>query len=203
MNARTIIAADGLPRRAFTVADVERMVEAGVIGEDERVELVDGELIPMSPKGNRHEILKTALLMDWVPRRPKSVLLAVETTLRLSGDTYLEPDILLFRRSVGFGRLNGPSVLLAVEIGVSSLGYDLGRKAAVYAAFGVPELWVVDAARLVVHIHLQPGPEGYGSVTPRTAGDLIVPRLVPDLTLRLADLDLDELADPDLDRDEE
>jgi Uma2 family endonuclease len=57
----TTSAAEGLPRRRFTVAEVEAMVAAGVMEEDERVELIGGELVPMSPKGNHHEVVKTAL----------------------------------------------------------------------------------------------------------------------------------------------
>lgn len=195
MNMRTIIAADGLPRRAFTVAEVESMVVAGVIDEDERIELVDGELIPMSPKGNRHELLKTEILAGWVPRCPPDRRLAVETTLRLSTDTFLEPDILVFPRGVGFRNLSGPASDLAVEVSATTLGYDLGRKAGLYAAYGLPELWVVDAVRLEIHVHRGGTSEGWRSVTVHAATESLVPQRVPALSLRLADLDLAELAD--------
>ena len=69
--ARVTSAAEGLPRRRFTVAEVEAMVAAGVMEEDERVELIGGELVPMSPKGNHHEVLKTALLRPMVSRRAR------------------------------------------------------------------------------------------------------------------------------------
>ena len=68
--ARVTSAAEGLPRRRFTVAEVEAMVAAGVMDEDERVELIGGELVPMSPKGNHHEVLKTALLAGGIERGP-------------------------------------------------------------------------------------------------------------------------------------
>lgn len=64
--ARVTSAAEGLPRRRFTVAEVEAMVAAAVMEEDERVELIGGELVPMSPKGNHHEVVKTALLADGI-----------------------------------------------------------------------------------------------------------------------------------------
>ena len=63
--ARVTKAAEGLPRRRFTVVEVEAMVAAGVMEEDERVELIGGELVPMSPKGNHHEVVKIALLRRW------------------------------------------------------------------------------------------------------------------------------------------
>jgi Uma2 family endonuclease len=90
--ARVTSAAEGLPRRRFTVAEVEAMVAAGVMEEDERVELIGGELVPMSPKGNHHEVLKTALLRRWYRLAPDHLDLTPETTFRLSEDTYLEPD---------------------------------------------------------------------------------------------------------------
>ena len=80
--ARVTTAAEGLPRRRFTVAEVEAMVAAGVMDEDERVELIGGELVPMSPKGNHHEVVKTALLARWYRTRPEEILLTPETTFR-------------------------------------------------------------------------------------------------------------------------
>lgn len=191
MNARTLIAADGLPRRLFTVAEVERMVDVGLIGEDERIELLEGELIPMSPRGDEHEICKTALNLYWGRRCPHDLLYSPETTFRLSVDTYLEPDFVVYPRHVGIRRLNGATALLAVEIGVSSLGYDLGRKARVYAQFGIPELWVIDPIQRVLTVMKRPASEGYGERTLWHAQDTVVPDLAPAFALRLADLDLD------------
>jgi Uma2 family endonuclease len=94
--ARVTTAAEGLPRRRFTVAEVEAMVAAGVMKEHERVELIGGELVPMSPKGIRHELVKKALNRRWVQRIPDDVELIPETTFRLSEDTYVEPDFVIY-----------------------------------------------------------------------------------------------------------
>src|ERR1700733_5329601 len=94
--ARVTSAAEGLPRRRFTVAEVEAMVAAGVMEEDERVELIGGELVPMSPKGNQHEVGKIALLRRWYRMARDDLDLAPETTFRLSEDTYLEPDVVVY-----------------------------------------------------------------------------------------------------------
>ena len=157
---RTTQAAEGLPRRRLTIADVEALVAAGRMEEDERVELIGGELVPMSPKGNRHEILKIALLRRWYRAAPDEIEVAPETTFRLSEDTYLEPDVVLFDRVSGLKNLSGESVRLVVEIADSSIRYDTGRKAALYASFGVRELWVIDALRLEVRVFRQPGADG-------------------------------------------
>ncbi len=199
MNAPMTTAADGLPRRAFTVKDVERMVEVGLIAEDERIELIGGEIVPMSPKGNHHEVFKAALLDRWYRLRPDDLMLVPETTFRLSKDTYLEPDVVVYRRADGLRRLDGGTALLCVEIADTSLGYDLHRKPAIYASFGVAELWVIDAVRRVTHVHRRPEAGTYGAVTLHAGTETLVPLLAPALTLRLEDLDLGELDTSDLD----
>ena len=189
--SRVTTAAEGLPRRRFTVAEVEGMVAAGVIGEDERVELIGGELVPMSPKGLRHEVVKTALLDRWIRIRPEECRLTPETTFRLSADTYLEPDVVIYSRSTGLKCLTGPSALLVVEIADFSLRCDMGRKAALYASFGVRELWVIDAVKLTTRLFRAPAESGYGETRDFGASDRDVPLFAPEaFALRLDELDL-------------
>lgn len=192
MNIALTQAAEGLRRRAFTVAEVERMVETGLLRPDERLELIGGKLVPLSPKGLRHEIVRRALLRQWNRILPTGLDIFPETTLRLSADTYIEPDILVLPSSVPTSRIVASAVLLAVEIADSSLGYDLGQKAAVCAAHGVRELWVIDAERLTTHVHRDPTPLGYRDIVPHSASADLLPRLVPALPLRLSALDLGE-----------
>ena len=189
--ARVTSAAEGLPRRRFTVAEVEAMVAAGVMEEDERVELIGGELVPMSPKGNHHEVVKTALLARWYRASPEDVLLTPETTFRLSEDTYLEPDVVIYPRTSGLRGLTGPNVLLVVEIADSSLRYDVGRKAALYASFGIRELWVIDAVRLTTRIFREPAVDGYRDVSDFGPTDQLSPLIAPAaFAVRLDELDL-------------
>ncbi len=184
-------AAEGLPRRRFTVAEVEAMVAAGVMAEDERVELIGGELVPMSPKGNRHEVLKTALLERWYRVDADACALTPETTFRLSEDTYLEPDVVIYDRAKGLNGLTGESVLLVVEIADSSLRYDVGRKAALYASFGVRDLWVMDAVRLTTRVFRAPTSDGYGETIDVSTGDPLMPLAAPSaFALRVGELRL-------------
>lgn len=184
-------AADGLFRRRFSVAEVEEMVAAGLL-MDERNELIGGELVPMSPKGNRHERVKIALSRRWYKAAPEDVEVAQETTFRLSEDTYLEPDIVLFDRTQELVRLAADSVFLVVEIADSSLRYDIGRKATLYASFGVRELWVIDAVKLVTHVFRTPSATGYRNVREVAADKRIAPLVAPKtFALRLADLGID------------
>ena len=189
--ARVTSAAEGLPRRRFTVAEVEAMVAAGVMEEDERVELIGGELVPMSPKGNHHEVLKAALLRRWYRAAPHEFGLVPETTFRLSEDTYLEPDVVIYPRASGIRGLTGANVLLVVEIADSSLRYDTGRKAALYASFGIRELWVIDAVRLTTRVFREPAAEGYRNAEDFGPADRLVPLIAPEaFALRLDELDL-------------
>ncbi len=187
--ARVTSAAEGLPRRRFTVAEVEAMVAAGVMEEDERVELIGGELVPMSPKGNHHEVLKTALLRRWYRAAPDEVDLVPETTFRLSEDTYLEPDVVIYPRASGIPGLRSDNVLLVVEIAESSLRYDTGRKAALYASFGVRELWMIDAVRLTTRVFREPGTDGYRDAQDFGPADRLMPLIAPEpFALRLDEL---------------
>jgi Uma2 family endonuclease len=180
----TTTAAEGLPRRCFTVAEIEQMTVAGILHEDERIELIGGEIVPMSPKGNHHEILKTALNIHWARQLPRDVQFTTETTFRLSDDTYLEPDFIFYPKAAGWEGLSAATAQLVVEIADSSLAYDLGRKAGIYAAFGVSELWVIDAVKLQTRIHREPTPTGYRSVADFAPGQRLVPASTPTLARR-------------------
>ena len=103
---RTTQAAEGMLRRRFTVEELEAMVAAGIIGEDERIELIEligGEVVPMSPKGNSHEVLKHALNIYWARRLPDHLTFAGETTFRLTPD--ISNPILCSSISNGYKRI--------------------------------------------------------------------------------------------------
>ncbi len=186
----TTQAAEGMARRRFSVAEIEQMVAAGIIPEHERFELIGGEVVPMSPKGATHEKVKGRL--NWFFQRavPAELDIYQETTLHLSPDTYVEPDFCVFPHDFDLKKLDGSIVKLAVEVADSSFAYDTGRKLSVYAAYGVREVWVVNANTLLTRIHRQLGGEGYGFVRDLGPDELLTPVLVPELVVRLADLGL-------------
>ena len=161
----TTQAAEGLPRRPWTVAEIEAMVKAGIVDEDERFELIGGEVVPMSPKGARHEAVKMELNEQFQKIKADDLRVVPETTLRLDDQSFVEPDFCIFPRSIAPGDMRGYDVLLAIEIADTSLRYDLGRKISVYAAYGIPEVWVVNANSLVTRIHRQLGAEGYRHIS--------------------------------------
>lgn len=160
MGATTTLAAEGLPRRAFTVREVERMQQRGIIHPDEKFELVEGEVVPMQAKSPVHELIKNALVRDIVRALPHDLWLCVESTLFLSETTALDPDISIIPATLRAERLKGNDALLVIEVAASSLSYDRGLKASLYARFGVPEYWVIDAARRTTLIHRKPLSDG-------------------------------------------
>ncbi len=182
--------ADGLPRRAWTVDEVERMVEVGILREPEPFELIGGELVAMTPKDRRHEVLRTELALYWA-RRGRDLKIASETPLRLGEHDAPEPDLIAYPTSLLAPDVRADTVLLVVEIADSSLPVDLNTKAPRYAAVGVREYWVINARSLVTTVHRDPQPNGeYAHRREHEVTEMLVPTLAPSLAIRLADLDL-------------
>ncbi len=189
MNAPlTTRAAEGYDRRVFTVAEVKAMVRAGIMDEDEPVELWEGEFVPMNAKHNRHEIWKRRLIRILARKLPDETAVSVEPSLYLSDTTFLEPDILLYAERLLPEDVRGGDCLLVIEIADSSIGRDLKAKARLYAKYGVRHYWVLDAEGRRAHLLTEPGDNGYGSVKIVEAdGEVILP-FEPALVIRLADL---------------
>jgi Uma2 family endonuclease len=186
----TTRAVDDMPRRRWTVAEIEAMVESGVIDEDERFELIDGDVVPMSPKGSRHESYKASLLHFWMKRSTDRYRIIQETTFRLDASSFLEPDFVFYHAKVKVPQLAPSNTLLAVEIADSSLAYDMGRKAKFYARFGVPALWVIDVKTLETHVFEEPTAEGYAAQRVIASTETLAPAFAPELALKLAELPL-------------
>ena len=152
------------------------MVAEGILLEDERFELIGGEVVPMSPKGNRHEVVKAALQQYWFPRIVGSpISLITETTLRVGQDEFYEPDFLFWPRSIPLKDVTAANALLIVEVADTSLRYDLGTKADIYARLGLCELWVINAETLVTTIHREPQPTRYATVETKLPNERIEP----------------------------
>lgn len=187
----TTQAAEGVPRLRWTLAEFDRLTELGIFTEDDRIELIGGELVPMSPKGNRHENVKTKLLNALMRRLPDGLEMAVELGWRPDDANYLEPDILIFNSAPDPGRVPPSQVCLAIEVAGSSLAYDAGRKSLIYAALGVCDYWVIDAATLATRVHREPSAAGYARITEVARSETLTPLTVAPIALRLDDLRLD------------
>ena len=188
LSIATTRAADGWPRKAWTHHDLDRMSAAGLFAHDEHVELIDGEIVPMPAKGQRHERVRDALnvwLWDHLSRDRKVLS---EPGWRPAERYYLEPDFLIVPRTVVPPDFPGSDVLLAMEIADSSFSYDTAIKRDRYAELGIREYWVVHAWELTTRIYTEPGQGGFQRMAERRASELLTPALVPEIALRIVDL---------------
>jgi Uma2 family endonuclease len=194
MNVAITRAAEGLPRRAFTVDDISRMMEAGIIGEDENFELIEGDLVVMAAKHVGHDKIKNALTMALAKSAPAGVYVAVEGSLQLAEDVLVEPDITVISQAVyaanpkSFARPGPQDVHLLIEVAASSLAYDRGIKARLYARHGIREFWVIDAEARTTWVHTGPSRETWSSIVERKAQDVLSTSALPDFSIRLADI---------------
>jgi Uma2 family endonuclease len=194
MNVAVTTAAEGFPRRAFTVEDISRMIAAGVIHEEERFELVEGEIVMMAAKGVAHERIKSALTVAISRALPAHLTIAVEATLRLSDTLMLEPDVAvfpkaLFSKSTSFVHLDRGDGLLIIEVAASSLAYDKDLKARLYARHGVREFWVIDANSRSTWVHTEPRGDQWSSITQRGPQEALTTPALPGFSLRLGNID--------------
>jgi len=187
--APTTQAAEGLMRRKWSRSEIEAMMEAGILSQSERFELIGGELVPMSPKGLKHEGLKAALAQHWYRKLPEKLRMITETTLWFDEFSFVEPDFLFFPATVPLDGLRPAKCVMAVEVGVSSLAYDRDRKSRLYAIEGLPELWVIDGESLRAWHHREPGIDGYAHIRELAVGDALVPCCSADLAVDLTALD--------------
>jgi hypothetical protein len=176
-----------LPRRSLSVDDVLRMVRAGVLAEDERMELIEGELIATAPIGGPHMQAVNRLTEMLVLACHGKATVSVQNAIALRPRSMPQPDFVLFRpETLAKPEVPGAAdALLVIEIADSSLATDRDVKAPLYARHGIREYWIVNLARKVVQVYRQPGPDGYREMFERSAGQSIAPLALPDVTIAL------------------
>ena len=189
-QSRTTQAAEGVPRWRWTTDELLRLAELGAFEGQPKFELIGGEIVPMSPKGRRHEVVADELNQYWRPLVSPDIRVSTERQFNLADDTYTDPDLLVRPAAIKAPDVRGDTALLVVEVADSSLQYDSTTKAKLYAAFGVREYWVIDARTFVTRVHRAPQSDGYREVTEYAGTESLVPLLAPVLAVRLADLDL-------------
>lgn len=183
------IQAGVIPAR-LTVDELYALTEAGVFRENENIELIEGEIVPMAAaKANWHEIMKSRLNRALVFSLPEHARLFVEPSVTLAPDMLVEPDLAVWRKGGLPREMRGPDLLLVVEVSDSSIGYDLRVKAPIYARHGVRDYWVVDAVRQTIRVHRDPVDGGHREVREFEAHDRVTALLVPEAVIRLDELD--------------
>jgi Uma2 family endonuclease len=172
----------------FTLEDVLRMQETGILDPDRKRELIGGEIFEMASDGVEHQRFQVELTRHFFRSLSDEVSIGPAMTLRLSAFNAPEPDLYVFPAAVRQEDVQGIDILLAVEIANSSLQRDLTLKNELYARFGVKEYWVVDVNLKQIHVCRDPAPDGYRTITTASAADLVQALHLPTLSVRLNDL---------------
>lgn len=181
--------------RRFKRVEYERLAECGFFHPTERLELIDGLMLVREPQGTPHatgitlglEALREVFGAGWVFR--------VQLPIALDDDSEPEPDLVVVRgRTRDFSRTHPSSVALIVEVAETSLAFDRGAKASLYARAGVADYWIVNLIERVVEIHHDPQPTSaaygwhYGSIRVARSGDSLTPLAAPGASMRVVDL---------------
>ncbi len=178
-------------RRRFSRAEYHRMAEVGILGEDDRVELIRGEIVQMSPIGRRHKAFVGNLNQLLAVRLAGRAVVWMQNPIVLGEDTEPQPDLAVLRRgAVSYKDRDacGEDALLLIEVADSSLAYDRSTKLRLYAEAGIPEYWLVDCASETVEIYRTPGAEGYRDVSRVGATATLTPQAFPDVELTTTEI---------------
>ncbi len=182
----------GAVRHRFTVEEYRKMGEAGIFHEDDRVELIDGEVLEMAAIGKRHveSVMRlTRLLSRWALLAEEAgdggvvFYVGVQNPVILNEHGEPQPDLTLVRRRGDRSGTPTPEeVLLAVEVADTSLAYDRNVKLPRYAEAGIPEAWVLDLNADEIEVYSKPGPAGYEKAVRTSRAERVVSAALPDLT---------------------
>ncbi|MCX2726878.1 Uma2 family endonuclease [Thermomicrobium sp. 4228-Ro] len=177
----------------FTVDDYHRMAEAGILGTDDRVELIEGEVVEMSPIGRRHQACLDRMTALFSTRLAGRAIVRIQGPVRLSHVSEPQPDLVLSRPradSAASVDARPEAVLLLVEVTGASVTYDHEVEAPWFAPAAVAEYWILDLRhdRLLVLGDPDPGAGRYARVDQLARDERIAPLAFPDVEIRVADL---------------
>ena len=180
-----------LTRRPFTTTEYHQLIAAGVLTEDDRVELLNGEIIQMSAIGPRHAACVNRLIAFLSRKTGRFAIIAAQNPIRLDNYSEPEPDISLLKPREDFYAENHPvpaDILIAIEVADSSLEYDRNIKLPSYARAGIPEAWLVDLISDRIEVHSQPHNGIYQEVRIVQREQKVVSRSIPQLKLKAEDI---------------
>jgi Uma2 family endonuclease len=184
----------GVARRRFTAEEYRSLADAGILGEDDRVELVGGEIVELAAMGARHAMCVTRADRQVQRTLGDAAVVRVQLPLALGERDEPEPDLAVVRpRSDDYGLGHpGPSdVLLLIEVADTSAAYDREIKVPLYAREGVPESWLFDLNGERIERHTEPGPQGYRLTARAGRGESLPSAVLPELVF-----DADSLLGP-------
>ena len=180
-----------VPRHRLTRRDYYRLAEAGILGEDDRVERLDGQLVDMSAIGPRHALAVDALTELLVMAAAGRAMVRVQNPIVLNDNSEPQPDFTLVRRPWDGYPHEHPrptDVYLLIEVADSSLEFDRGAKLELYARAGIREFWVVDLTTNHVLVHRSPNEGSYDSIAVFDVSGVLQVEALPDVTISVAQI---------------
>lgn len=181
-------------KRLFTVSEYYQMAQVGIFSEDDRVELLEGEIIEMSPISSRHASCVDRLTRLFSQRVGEHAIVRVQNPVRLSEHSEPEPDLTLLKPRADFYSTAHPQpedVLLVIEVCETSADLDRRVKLPLYAQAGIPEAWLIDVAQEQIEVYRVPSVQGYGETQTLTRGQTLRAPLIP--TIELIELKVEEM----------
>lgn len=178
-------------KRRFTVEEYYKMAEAGILSEDDRVELLDGEIVEMTPIGSSHAATVDRLTRLFSRLVGEAAFVRVQSPIRLSEHSEPQPDLALLKPRPDFYAPAHPGpedVLLVVEVAETSVGIDRKLKIPLYAKAGISEVWLVDLDEERIEVYLNPSSKGYGDVQRLRRGRGLAPQALPNLKISVSDI---------------
>lgn len=176
-------------RRRFTIAEYQRMGDVGIFSENERIELLAGEILQMSPIGVRHARCVNRLNRLLNRQTGTDMLVSVQNPVYLPGESALQPDLAIVRdRDPGDLWPTLADIVLVIEVSDSTLAYDQKTKLPIYAAADIAEAWIVDLAAETVERHTDPRDGSYRLVASARPGESLASTVLPALTIPVADI---------------
>jgi Uma2 family endonuclease len=178
------------PRRLLTVDEYHRMGEAGILTEDDRVELIEGELVAMAPIGSEHIAATNSLNRLLVLAVGDRGIVSVGNPVRLTQRSEPQPDFAVLKpRSDYRTMLPRPEdTMLAVEVANTSLDYDRNVKLALYARSGIPEVWIVNLAAQEVEVYQSPIADSYTSIVRAGRSDTLTIKAIPGVLIPVGEI---------------
>jgi Uma2 family endonuclease len=177
-------------RYRFTVEQYHQLADIGILNEDSRVELIDGEILTMSPIGWRHMRIVNNLNRLFVTQAAGRYTVSPQNGLIISEHSEPQPDIVLLTGDGPYGRLpTAADIALVVEVSDTTLAYDLNVKLPRYARAGVPELWIINVASEAIERFTAPDAAGHYATRDRFGlEDAIEAATLPSLRLNVRDI---------------
>lgn len=178
-------------KRLFTVEEFHRMADAGVFGEDDRLELLAGEIVEMTPIGARHAACVDRLARELQLQTTADVIVRVQSPIVPAAGSEPQPDISVLRYRSDFYRDRHPGphdVLLVIEVADRSMVIERGIKLPLYARVGIAEVWIVDLTASAVEVYRQPSADGYRETHRLSSGERLASASLPGFAVSIAAL---------------